>query len=71
MAGGVCDSQVAEGRPRNSLHIPAHRVHFTYMNRHVEIVRLELVGHFSKALETVLPHCLLKAKCLPGLTALL
>lgn len=41
------------------------------MNRHVEVVRLELVGHFSKALETVLPHCLLKAECLSGLTALL
>lgn len=44
---------------------------FTYMNRHVEIVRLELVSHFSKALEAVFPHCLLKAKCFPGLTALL
>lgn len=43
----------------------------TYMNRHVEIVRLKLVGHFSKALETVLPHRLLEAKRLPGLAALL
>lgn len=41
------------------------------MNRHVEIVRLEVVSHFSKALERVLPHSLLKAKCLPGLTAFL
>ena len=41
------------------------------MNRHVEVVRLELVSHFSKTLETVLSHCLLEAKCLSGLTALL
>ena len=41
------------------------------MNRHVEIVGLEVVSHFSKALERILPHSLLKAKCLPGLTAFL
>lgn len=41
------------------------------MNRHVEIVRLELVGHFSEALEAVLPHSLLEAECLSGLIALL
>lgn len=44
---------------------------FTYMNRHVEIVRLELVGHFSEALQAVLPHSLLEAECLSGLIALL
>lgn len=70
-AGCVCDSQVTEGRPCHSLHFPAQCAHFTYMNRHVEVVGLELISHFSKALETVLPHCLLEAKCLPGLTALL
>lgn len=41
------------------------------MYRHVEVVRLELIGHLSKALKSVLPHSLLKAKCFPWLTALL
>lgn len=41
------------------------------MNGHVEVVRLEVVSHFSEALQTVFPHCLLKAKRLPGFTALL
>lgn len=44
---------------------------FTYMNWHVEIVRLEVVSHLSKALQSVLPHSLLKPKCLSGFTALL
>lgn len=41
------------------------------MNRHVEVVRLEVVGHLSEALQAVLPHSLLEAKCLPRLTAFL
>lgn len=45
--------------------------HLTYVNRHVEIVRFEVIGHLSKALKSVLPHGLLEAKSLPWLTALL
>lgn len=41
------------------------------MYRHVEVVGLELVSHLSKALEGVLPHSLLKTKCLSGFAALL
>lgn len=41
------------------------------MHRHVEVVRLEVVSHFPEALEGVLSHRLLKAKCLPRFTALL
>jgi len=41
------------------------------MNRHVEIVRFEVVGHLSEGLQRVLPHSLLEAERLPGFTALL
>lgn len=34
----------------------------THMNWHVEIIRLEGIGHVSKRLEGVAPACLLKAK---------
>lgn len=35
----------------------------THMNWHVEIIRLEGIGHVSKSLEGVAPAGLLKAKC--------
>lgn len=41
------------------------------MNGHVEVVRLEVVSHFSEALQSVLSHSLLEAKRLPRLTAFL
>lgn len=48
----------------------AHAVS-TYVNRHVEVVGLEVVGHLSEALQGVLPDRLLKPKRFPGFTALL
>lgn len=47
------------------------RLHWSYMNWHVEVVRLKMVCHLSKALKCVLTHSLLKPKRLPGLAALL
>lgn len=41
------------------------------MNGHVEVVRLEVVGHLAEALERVLTHGLLEAERLPRLAALL
>lgn len=41
------------------------------MNRHVEVVRLKVVGHLAEALECVLAHGLLEAERLPRLAALL
>lgn len=46
-------------------------MYLTYVNGHVEVVWFEVVGHFSEALQGVLPHRLLEAKRLSGLTALL
>lgn len=43
----------------------------SYMNWHVKVVRFKMVCHFSKALECVFTHGLLKPKCFPGLAALL
>lgn len=37
------------------------------MNGHVEVVRLELIGHLSELLQGVLPLCLLEPKGLHGL----
>lgn len=41
------------------------------MDGHVEIIRLEVIGHLPKALQSVLPDGLLKSKGLSGLVALL
>ncbi len=41
------------------------------MNRHAEVVGLEVVGHLAEALERVLAHGLLEAECLARLAALL
>ncbi len=41
------------------------------MNRHVEVVGLEVVGHLAEALERVLAHGLLEAERLARLAALL
>ncbi len=47
------------------------RVDGTYVNRHVEVVGLEVVGHLAEALERVLAHGLLEAERLARLAALL
>lgn len=41
------------------------------MNRHVEVVRLEGIGHVSKCLEGVTPAGLLKSKSNSGFTTFL
>lgn len=41
------------------------------MDRHVEVVSLEGIGHLAKALQRILPCGLLKAKGLGGALALL
>lgn len=41
------------------------------MNRHVEVVRLEGIGHVSKCLEGVAPAGLLKSKSNSGFTTFL
>lgn len=43
----------------------------TYMNRHVEVIRLEGIGHVSKCLEGVAPAGLLKSKSNSGFTTFL
>lgn len=43
----------------------------TYVDRHVEVIRLERVCHLPKCAEGIVPGCLFKAKCFLWLTTLL
>jgi len=41
------------------------------MDWHVEIIRLEVISHFTKALESIFPDSLFKSKGLTGFVAFL
>lgn len=41
------------------------------MDRHVEIIRLEVISHFPKALQSIFPDSLFKSKGLSGFVAFL
>lgn len=43
----------------------------THMNWHVEVIRLEVISHFTKALESIFPDSLFKSKGLTGFVAFL
>lgn len=43
----------------------------THMDWHVEIIRLEVISHFTKALESIFPDSLFKSKGLTGFVAFL
>lgn len=43
----------------------------THVDWHVEIIRLEVISHFTKALESIFPDSLFKSKGLTGFVAFL